>query len=101
MKRDKRCKHATLRLGGAVEMASLAHYKIPSFQGLGTIAAAFPRLKDAEMTNSDRYGMIFVGKGENDDDLALAFANRHGLATSATGTGKTVTEPKLPALSAR
>ncbi len=34
---------------------------------------------------------IFIGKGEEPVWLALALANRHGLATGATGTGKTVT----------
>ena len=34
---------------------------------------------------------IFVGKGEQPAWLALALANRHGLVTGATGTGKTVT----------
>ncbi len=38
----------------------------------------------------DRDGKIFVGKGDNDAWLALALANRHGLVTGATGTGKTV-----------
>ena len=33
---------------------------------------------------------IFVGKGEQPSYLTLALANRHGLATGATGTGKTV-----------
>jgi len=42
------------------------------------------------MTNPDRDGKIFVGRGERDEYLALALANRHGLATGATGTGKTV-----------
>jgi DNA double-strand break repair helicase HerA and related ATPase len=42
------------------------------------------------MSNPDRDGMIFVGKGEHDRFLSLALANRHGLATGATGTGKTV-----------
>jgi uncharacterized protein len=40
--------------------------------------------------NPDRDGKIFVGKGESDAWLALALANRHGLVTGATGTGKTV-----------
>jgi uncharacterized protein len=40
--------------------------------------------------NPDRDGKIFVGKGANDAWLALALANRHGLVTGATGTGKTV-----------
>jgi hypothetical protein len=42
------------------------------------------------MTNPDRDGKIFVGKGEHEEYLTLALANRHGLATGATGTGKTV-----------
>src|SRR6201984_356892 len=33
---------------------------------------------------------IFIGKGEQSAWLTLAFANRHGLVTGATGTGKTV-----------
>ena len=33
---------------------------------------------------------IFVGKGEQPAWLTLGLANRHGLVTSATGTGKTV-----------
>ena len=33
---------------------------------------------------------IFIGKGEQPAWLTLALANRHGLATGATGTGKTV-----------
>src|SRR6266567_6097436 len=43
------------------------------------------------MTSADRDGKIFVGRGDHDQFLALALANRHGLATGATGTGKTVT----------
>ena len=34
---------------------------------------------------------IFVGKGNEQAWLTLALANRHGLVTGATGTGKTVT----------
>ena len=33
---------------------------------------------------------IFIGKGEEFAFLTLALANRHGLVTGATGTGKTV-----------
>ena len=43
------------------------------------------------MMTPDRDGKIFVGKGGNEEWLALALANRHGLVTGATGTGKTVT----------
>jgi DNA helicase HerA-like ATPase len=39
--------------------------------------------------NSD--GKIFVGKNGNPEYLTLKLANRHGLVTGATGTGKTVT----------
>ena len=42
------------------------------------------------MTSPDRDGKIFVGKGDHDQYLTQALANRHGLATGATGTGKTV-----------
>src|SRR5262247_3715260 len=34
---------------------------------------------------------IFVGKGTRPEYLTLKLANRHGLVTGATGTGKTVT----------
>src|ERR1700760_4282601 len=34
---------------------------------------------------------IFVGKADEQAWLTLALANRHGLVTGATGTGKTVT----------
>ena len=43
------------------------------------------------MTSPDQDGKIFVGKGADDAYLLFALANRHGLATGATGTGKTVT----------
>src|SRR4051795_2826485 len=43
------------------------------------------------MAEVDTNGAIFVGKGEKDALMSLAFANRHGLVTGATGTGKTVT----------
>src|SRR5271157_5613181 len=47
------------------------------------------------MTTDEKMGdtdaRIFVGKGEEPAWLTLALANRHGLVTGATGTGKTVT----------
>src|SRR5215203_6048392 len=43
------------------------------------------------MAEVDKNGAIFVGKGETTALLSLAFSNRHGLVTGATGTGKTVT----------
>ena len=35
------------------------------------------------MTELDKDGMIFVGKGEKAALLSLGFANRHGLVTAA------------------
>ena len=43
------------------------------------------------MSEIDKDGTIFVGKGSKPEYLTLALANRHGLVTGATGTGKTVT----------
>jgi len=43
------------------------------------------------MAKFDDDGKIFVGKSAKAECLALRFANRHGLVTGATGTGKTVT----------
>src|ERR1700743_3673986 len=39
---------------------------------------------------ADTVEKIFIGKGEQPAWLTLALANRHGLVTGATGTGKTV-----------
>ena len=39
---------------------------------------------------ADTAEAIFIGKGEQSAWLTLALANRHGLVTGATGTGKTV-----------
>jgi DNA helicase HerA-like ATPase len=39
----------------------------------------------------DPDGQIFVGKSNKPELLTLKLANRHGLVTGATGTGKTVT----------
>ncbi|BAT61275.1 AAA-like domain protein [Variibacter gotjawalensis] len=43
------------------------------------------------MADLDVNGQIFVGKSEKPEYLSLHYGNRHGLATGATGTGKTVT----------
>src|SRR5258706_4333948 len=44
------------------------------------------------MADLDKDGTIFVGKSSSKPEvLTLALANRHGLVTGATGTGKTVT----------
>ncbi len=43
---------------------------------------------DSKTADTDE--KIFIGKGEQAAWLTLALANRHGLVTGATGTGKTV-----------
>jgi DNA helicase HerA-like ATPase len=43
------------------------------------------------MPMPDEDDRIFVGKGTKAEYLTLKLANRHGLVTGATGTGKTVT----------
>src|SRR5271166_213191 len=43
------------------------------------------------MANIDKEGTVFVGRSSKPEVLTLAFANRHGLVSGATGTGKTVT----------
>ena len=43
---------------------------------------------DNKMADTDQ--KIFIGKGEQPAWLTLGLANRHGLVTCATGTGKTV-----------
>src|SRR5262250_2461862 len=43
------------------------------------------------MPSGDDAGKILVGKSAKPECLTLRLANRHGLVTGATGTGKTVT----------
>ncbi|MFB6462289.1 helicase HerA-like domain-containing protein [Bradyrhizobium tunisiense] len=45
--------------------------------------------QDSKLGDTD--DKFFVGKGDEQAWLTLALANRHGLVTGATGTGKTVT----------
>ena len=58
-------------------------------------APAKPKAAPAESaslsTEIDPAGKIFLGQSEKPELLTLALANRHGLVTGATGTGKTVT----------
>jgi DNA helicase HerA-like ATPase len=54
--------------------------------------AGSPPAKNAPLpTEIDPPGQIFVGKSGKSELLTLRLANRHGLVTGATGTGKTVT----------
>src|SRR5271157_1272763 len=43
------------------------------------------------MVDIDADGTVFVGRSSKPEVFTLAMANRHGLVTGATGTGKTVT----------
>ena len=43
-----------------------------------------------EAQTGDTSESLFIGRGEESAWLTLALANRHGLVTGATGTGKTV-----------
>ncbi len=45
----------------------------------------------AAVAGGDVDGKVFVGKSVQPEYLTLRLANRHGLVTGATGTGKTVT----------
>ena len=49
---------------------------------------AYPASSDSKLADSGE--KILIGKGEQPAWLTLALANRHGLVTCATGTGKTV-----------
>jgi DNA helicase HerA-like ATPase len=51
--------------------------------------ADFPGATMARAASPD--DQMFVGKSRKAECLSLRFANRHGLVTGATGTGKTVT----------
>ena len=44
----------------------------------------------SDTQTADTAEKIFIGKGEQPAWLTLGLANRHGLVTGATGTGKTV-----------
>ena len=43
------------------------------------------------VAGGDVAGKVFAGKSDKPEYLTLKLANRHGLVTGATGTGKTVT----------
>jgi len=45
----------------------------------------------AQPASADTDTSLFIGKGDQPAFLTLSLANRHGLVTGATGTGKTVT----------
>ncbi|MEH2509609.1 MoxR-like ATPase [Nitrobacteraceae bacterium AZCC 1564] len=50
--------------------------------------ATKPPAAAASAASADTDTMMFVGKGDQPAFLTLALANRHGLVTGATGTGK-------------
>ena len=58
-----------------------------------SVAKVAPTTKAADSNggkSADTDKAIFIGKGDQPAFLTLALANRHGLVTGATGTGKTV-----------
>src|ERR1700753_4056382 len=62
---------------------------------MGSLDCALMSQRDDAMTTpdpstADTAEKIFIGKGEQPAWLTLGLANRHGLVTGATGTGKTV-----------
>src|ERR1700743_2053415 len=62
---------------------------------MGSLDCALMSQRDDAMTTpdpsaADTVEKIFIGKGEHPAWLTLGLANRHGLVTGATGTGKTV-----------
>src|SRR6476659_1684622 len=60
----------------------------------GRLSPRCARRGDAMATSDNTMGdtaeKVFIGKGEQPVWLTLGLANRHGLVTGATGTGKTV-----------
>ena len=69
------------------EAAKAAVKSAPEAKAAPASAKANAPLK----SQADPAGQIFVGRSEKDEVLTLSLANRHGLVTGATGTGKTVT----------
>jgi DNA helicase HerA-like ATPase len=74
----------------AVESARRALYKVRTRAASARCARSAAK-EGCAMADVDVDGKIFVGKSEKPEFLTLHFANRHGLVTGATGTGKTVT----------
>ena len=52
--------------------------------------AGKPSVVTTTSAGADGDGKIFVDKSDKPEYLTLKLANRHGLVTGATGTGKTV-----------
>jgi DNA helicase HerA-like ATPase len=71
-------------------LANFVDCKVDRSLLAATITTGFEREVDA-MADVDADGTVFVGRSSKPEVLTLAMANRHGLVTGATGTGKTVT----------
>jgi len=72
--------------------ASKAPVKAPAKTASKAAPKAAPKTADAPAgRNGDSADRIFVGQSVQPEYLTLRLANRHGLVTGATGTGKTVT----------
>lgn len=63
--------------------------KAPRRNGTKKGSSAAPPAKSVEPAEIE--GTIFVGQSVKPERILLRMSNRHGLATGATGTGKTVT----------
>src|SRR5580765_1582045 len=95
-----------MKLGGKYEKHAVRRHSHARqwFQSTGKMqydwgarrpSQAFPKQRGDAMATPDHKTTdtdekIFIGKGEETAWLTLALANRHGLVTGATGTGKTV-----------
>lgn len=67
--------------------------KTVSSKAVSSKSAPAPKAAPAStagIASADTDKAIFIGKGDQTAFLTLGLANRHGLATGATGTGKTV-----------
>jgi DNA helicase HerA-like ATPase len=65
--------------------------KKPTSKKAAKPAAASAQKTAAPAKNGDTADKVFVGQSVQPEYLTLKLANRHGLVTGATGTGKTVT----------
>src|ERR1700694_5264236 len=63
--------------------------RVPGGSNLKTREGAMA-MATSNNNQADTEEKIFIGKGEAPAWLTLGLANRHGLVTGATGTGKTV-----------
>jgi uncharacterized protein len=71
-------------------MAKSPAPKTPKATSDAKSAASAKPVDSVSTKSADTDKAIFIGRGDEPAFLTLALANRHGLVTGATGTGKTV-----------